>query len=306
MDTLPELRPVVAPPRLARLAPHELATATRRLCSGVHVAAWRLGLASARRVELPVLRGVFGAALHELDENAYQEVFRTDEPDASPGYLLRHCGHRVDGQAVFELVLFDRALPYCDVVFEALQLAGERGLGRDRRPYRLSRLAWLDAGGRPVLELAQEQPFGLDEAAWPLAGDPATTPCRVLFPEPVRLMRQGNLIELPTLRDVVVAACRRLGMLLGPEAKEGARALQSAGLDCADRTASQPFLGAAGSVGRWSATQGQFIDLRGVSGHLDLPDGPGPLWRLLAALQWVHCGKATVVGLGRVVVVPIW
>jgi hypothetical protein len=59
-------------------------------------------------------------------------------------------------------------------------------------------------------------------------------------------------------------------------------------------------------VGRWSATQQQFIELRGVTGHIDLPDGPGGLWRLLTALQWIHCGKATVVGLGRLVVLPIW
>jgi hypothetical protein len=306
MDTLPEVRSEVAttPPR--RLAIHEVAPATRALCGGVHVAAWRLGLASARRVELPVLRGVFGAALHELDEGVYRAVFRPDEPDASPGYMLRHSGHRVDGQALFELVLFDRALPHCDLVFEALQLAGERGLGRDRRPYVLSRLAWLDAWGRPVLEQVQEQPFCLDAVTWPLAGDPATTPCRVLFPEPVRLMRQGLLIEQPTLRDVVVAGCRRLGMLLEPEARERVRSLQTAGLDAADNTPTQPFQGVAASVGRWSASQGQFIDLRGACGHLDLPDGPGALWRLLAALQWTHCGKATVVGLGRLVITPIW
>ncbi|MBZ0153765.1 MAG: CRISPR system precrRNA processing endoribonuclease RAMP protein Cas6 [Planctomycetes bacterium] len=249
---------------------------------------------------------MFGAALHELDEAAYRVVFRPDEQDVSPGYMLRPCGHRVQGQALFELVLFDRALPYCEVVMRALQLAGERGLGRGRRPYQLARLAWLDAAGRPVQHRAQEVPFALDGCGWPLAGDPAETPCRVLLPEPARLLRKGALISAPTLRDLVVAGCRRLGSLTGRELREPLRQLQAAALEAADQTASQPFVGKSGSVGRWSASQHQHIELQGASGYLDLPDGPGPLWRLLAAMQWLHCGKATVVGLGRVVLTPIW
>ncbi|MEW6744994.1 MAG: CRISPR system precrRNA processing endoribonuclease RAMP protein Cas6 [Planctomycetota bacterium] len=46
------------------------------------------------------------------------------------------------------------------------------------------------------------------------------------------------------------------------------------------------------------------MDLRGVCGMLELPDGPGELWPLLLAAQWLHVGKGTVMGLGRLDVEP--
>jgi hypothetical protein len=307
MDTLPMLVSSAPRPRLEPPTVSELASTTARILGGVRIAAWRMGLASsARDVSLPILRGAFGAALHDLSSIAYEEVFRAEEQDAAPAYLLRRSGHRLPDRALFEMVLFERALPHLDVVLTAMQLAGERGLGRDRRPFVVERLAWLDALGRPAQALAREEAFALDRCSWPLAGNPATTPCRLLFPEPVRILRTGVLQEQLTLRDIAVAGFRRLGGLAQPEHRPLARALQETGLDAADGTASQTFVGSAGSVGRWSATQQQFIELRGVTGHIDLPDGPGGLWRLLTALQWIHCGKATVVGLGRLVVLPIW
>lgn len=286
---------------------HDLPKAFADVLAGIHVAAWRMGLASrGRDVPLAVLRGAFGAALHDLSLEAYEEVFRPDDGDGSPAYLLRRSAHKLPERSIFEMLLFDRALPFLDVVYDAMRLAGERGLGKERQPFLVERIAWLDPWCRPCVERAQERPFELDLAAWPLAGDPAHEPCRVFFPEPVRILRQKELVERPTLRDLVVAGCRRLAGLVAPEQRVVLKALQETGLDAADAVACQPFVGESGLVGRWSATQQQFIELRGVTGHLDLPEGPGAVWRLLAALQWVHCGKATVVGLGRVVVLPVW
>ena len=53
-----------------------------------------------------------------------------------------------------------------------------------------------------------------------------------------------------------------------------------------------------------SARQDADLELRGVSGVLDLPEGPGELWPLLAAATWLHLGKATVFGLGQFEVQP--
>ena len=49
----------------------------------------------------------------------------------------------------------------------------------------------------------------------------------------------------------------------------------------------------------FSARQGREFCVHGVCGLLDLPEGPGALWPLLAALQWIHVGKSTIVGLGQ-------
>lgn len=277
------------------------------LAGDISLCAWRMGLDSGGRdVPLPVLRGAFGAALHDLSLPAYEAVFRPNSADDAPAYLLRHGAHRLAGRSLFELVLFGPALGHLEVVLAAMQLAGERGLGRDRRPFAIERLAWLDPSARPSASKAEERAFVLDQLRWPLAGEPAGEPCRLLFPEPVRMLRKHELLTTPTLRDVVVAGCRRLTALAGENWRAELRSLTNAALDAADALASQPFVGEIGCVGRWSASQQQYVELRGVSGWLDLPEGPDPLWPLLAALQWTHVGKATVVGLGRLVVVPIW
>ena len=44
------------------------------------------------------------------------------------------------------------------------------------------------------------------------------------------------------------------------------------------------------------------LDLHGVAGSLELPRGPGELWPLLAAAQWLHLGKGTIMGLGQLIV----
>lgn len=294
-------------PRVPVLPAAQVAPETEQLLAGVRVAAWRMGLhGHGDAIALPILRGAFGAALHDLSMAAYQDVFRPEDGDGAPAYLLRHSPHRLAGSAIFELLLFEPAFGHLDVVLAAMQLAGERGLGRDRRAFAIRRLAWLDPWGRPSLDRDGEHPFELDLSGWPLAGDPAHTPCRLLFPEPVRILRQKELVEQPTLRDILVSGCRRLASLSAPTDLIAIRVLQESCLAVADTLAVQPFVGAADGVGRWSASQQRYIELRGVTGHLDLPEGPGPLWRLLAALQWLHCGKATVVGLGRLVVTPIW
>jgi hypothetical protein len=45
--------------------------------------------------------------------------------------------------------------------------------------------------------------------------------------------------------------------------------------------------------------------MQGVVGTLDLPDGPGPLSPLIAAAQWLHLGKGTVMGLGQLRIIPL-
>lgn len=284
--------------------PEEVASLSRSLTRGVTACTWRMALrAPAPEPALSVLRGAFGAALHDLSLDAYEDVFRPTDVDRSPAYLFRHCAHTLKGRALFELTLFDQARKHEEVVLRALELACDRGLGRSRQRFTVDRLAWLDVNGTPS---CSPQRFTLDTARWPLAGPPESTPCRVIFPAPVRILRQKELVEQPNLRDVVVAACRRLAGLSGPTGRLLARALQPRALAVAAERPAQTFVGDRARVGRWSATQQQRIELHGACGHFDLPAGPGACWQLLAALQHAHVGKATTIGLGRVVVTPIW
>jgi hypothetical protein len=45
--------------------------------------------------------------------------------------------------------------------------------------------------------------------------------------------------------------------------------------------------------------------MQGVVGTMDLPDGPGPQSPLIAAAQWLHLGKGTVMGLGQLRIIPL-
>ena len=141
------------------------------------------------------------------------------------------------------------------------------------------------------------------DAAWPWPDDPETTPCRLLFPTPLSLLRQGKLIQAPTLKDLVVRAGWRIESLLPARHRDAWCERRGAAIEIASRIPARPWQGYRLDLQRYSARQGREFQVHGVCGCLDLPEGPGPLWPLLAALQWIHVGKSTIVGLGQLQVV---
>jgi hypothetical protein len=74
-------------------------------------------------------------------------------------------------------------------------------------------------------------------------------------------------------------------------------------LNAARDTPAEPWQGERLDLHRYSGRQRAELELRGITGYLDLPHGPGPLWPLLAAAQWLHLGKGTVMGMGQLSVV---
>jgi hypothetical protein len=157
-------------------------------------------------------------------------------------------------------------------------------------------VASTEAGGGSGPETSSAWPLG--EARWPLA-DPATTPCRIAFCAPVRMIRRGRLIEEPNYCDIVVGMTRRLGAFLASHLQERWRTLSREALELARATPCGVWRGGRLDLHRYSAAQQADLDLRGVTGSFDLPRGPGELWPLLAAAQWLHVGKGTVLGLGQ-------
>ncbi len=53
-----------------------------------------------------------------------------------------------------------------------------------------------------------------------------------------------------------------------------------------------------------SPRQHRELDMHGFIGSIELPDGAGDLWPLLAAGFWIHAGKGTVFGLGQMQAIP--
>ena len=256
------------------------------LLSRVQIQAWQLMLDTPEvRATAPMLRGVWGRALRHLDEEAYQQVFVGDVLGHRriPRYILRPAPPDPAIAPAVEWILLGVDEELEEVLWRAWDVASGMGLGPERTPFRIRERRSLSAG----------------QSDWPLPGDPATTPCRLQFPTSVRLLRRGKLLAAPALEDVATAAVRRIASLAGIASGEAYRDLMRAVKQQAAATPAASWRGERLDFVRWSSTQQRELNLRGVTGELDLPTGPGPLWPLLAATCWTHIGKGAVFGLGQ-------
>lgn len=253
---------------------------------------------------VPMLRGVWGAALRGLDRSAYDRVFEgglsssghaTVPHEKTPLYVLRPAPPDPAFAPAMEWILIADAVPKGRLLAEAWQRAAEAGLGPQRRPFKLRQWVGIAPDGRPA---EKSGPWRLGQCAWPCE-NPQQTPCQVRFDSPLRLRRRGRLIEQPSLADLVVAAARRVSSFLSAPELAAWRALEPELLELARQTPQQPWQGWRLDLTRYSARQRQELDLHGVCGSLALPEGPGPLWPLLSAACWLHLGKGTVMGMGQ-------
>jgi hypothetical protein len=118
----------------------------------------------------------------------------------------------------------------------------------------------------------------------------------------LRILRKHELVERPTLVDVVVAAVRRVEAYLPSPAQARLAEVRPALLELARQAHTREWEGGRLDLVRYSGRQKQEMELRGVAGHLDVPEGLGDLFPLLAAAQWLHLGKGTAVGMGQLLI----
>ncbi len=272
-----------------------------------------------------ILRSVWGDALHQTDLAAYNGVFsrqqessareRTAQPEHGlhaanrpQGYVLSQAASAGPDLFVLDALWIGSAVEHDRALTQAWTLAGKMGLGPRRRPFFVRGNFPLQPDGTAA-PTGPVAPWALDRVCWPLPGAPESTPCRLRFEVPLRLLREEHavesagprrLIEQPTLSNLVAAALRRIEPFLSQALRADLQQVRPLLLALAD---SQP----AGrweqrqhtSLTRWSSRQQNELEFRGVTGQLDLPHGPGPMWPLLAAASWLHVGKNTTHGLGQ-------
>lgn len=281
-----------------------------------------LGLAR-RRIELESvdpetsaaeLRGVWGAALRSMDETAYGRVFGGE--GSAPAYAI--FGVRADpgaGRLQFETVDWGPARGCESLLLAAWEVAAHRGLGAAdrrgrRRPFHVSRIVNLNPW-------SGVDPDAVTPSADPVHS-PASAPCRITFPSMLRLNRRGMITE-PTWPDLALAACRRLeGCAKADETRDPARSegstpapaalgesfpgwreLEKTALDRARATPATAWQGEPAGFRRYSGSQRRVIEIWGVRGSLELPEGPGGLAPLLDVMRVLGIGKETVFGEGR-------
>ena len=260
------------------------------------------------RATVPLLRGVWGAALHGLDHQVFRTVFQGEGPlhQRTPSYILRPAPPIPEEAPAVEMVVIgSQALSHIGLMIRAWDVASGMGLGPGRWRFHIRRILALDNFGRAEDYCGNESPWPLSLAAWPLAGYPPLTPCSLFFSAPLRLIRNRRLIESPALADLVVAAFRRLEPFLPPASLKELNYISDSALKLAREINCQAWKGGKLDLVRYSSSQHREVELWGVNGRLDLPDGPGDLWPLLAAMQWIHIGKGTTFGMGQLAVEDI-
>jgi len=241
-----------------------------------------------------MLRGVWGAALHQLDQAAYGKVFRppaTNSGESVPLYVLRPAT-TADGRPAIDWISIGPALDHDAILLRAWLEATRMGLGPQRLPFTVESVGFLAPHSRP------EEPWSLNSIAPGLDPD---QPWQITFTTPLRLRRKGLLIERPTLVDIIVAATRRIYSYLTdqPEVWVG---IKEQALVEARATPASPWVGQRLDLRRYSGSQKAELEMRGVSGSLTLPVGPGKLWPWLEAARWLHLGSGTVFGMGQVLI----
>lgn len=247
---------------------------------------------------VPMIRGTWGSALHSLDPVVYSRVFSPPEGQ-SPLYVLRNGPDNPRENPCLDYLLFNEAVDDDRQLMRAWGKACRTGLGPNRLTFFINGYT-LDSSGSESLA---DEPWNLSESEWPIEGNQETTPCKIVFENPLRILRNKQLIQEPTLADIIVAIHRRISALI-PFSESWLSHLPVY-LDLAKNTPCIPWIGNRLDFVRWSSTQQAEVEMRGVSGELVLPEGPGALWPLLAAAQWTHLGKGTIMGLGHLAIETI-
>ena len=254
---------------------------------------------SSRWAEVPRLRGVWGAALHDLDPQAYAKVFHPEGHGKLPGYVLRPIIPSPAERPSFDFILLGEAADYSEPAMRAWDIAGARGIGPvdantgDRDPFFVRERYVLDRNTR-VAEV--DYPWSVDKIGWS-RGDPMVDSCRLDFLTPVGLFHKKRLIEAPTMTDIVAKGCRRIGSLLPEYVQPEWTEVKAELIAYAKTLSNLQWQGTKVAVKRYSARQHNDFAVPGVYGSLG-PFVPGILWPILNTLSWVHLGKSTNIGMG--------
>ena len=264
-------------------------------------------------ISLATIRGVWGRALHLLDEKVYAEVFEGIGPPhlRQAMYLFRPCLFRKSQQpdeAALEWLVIGSGIRHDAELCRAWDIAAGMGLGRERLPFVVSKMEPIVPEG-PGTEASDWSPGKLN-----IPIENSRIACRVLFPQSLRLIHRNKLNTSPTLVDLTEAALSRFGLLRAACLGEIANlarprdALPSFADRVLTRAASIPATKWSGqplNLQRYSGRQKAEIEVNGVAGYLDLPKGLQELWPLFVTGHWLHLGKGTTQGLGRVNLQPL-
>ncbi|MCK5689681.1 CRISPR system precrRNA processing endoribonuclease RAMP protein Cas6 [Myxococcota bacterium] len=271
------------------------------MLSGITLVARRLSLdLEVGALNVPTLRGVWGAALKHLNERVYEEVFRGVglEHEQYPKYILRQARPLPDDPVALEFITINVPLDDERTLMRAWDIASGMGLGKERQMFRVWNISALNASGAIEPGIYLPRPWPLSDLPVAKKNDGTTTQT-LHFDVPLRLIKDKRLIQDPTPHDIVDALLRRLSHYLPEAVLDSLWDLPDRILDTASTLSFKPWKGQRADLHRYSGSQKREVDIFGISGHLTLPDGAGVLSQLISVAEWLHIGKSTVLGMGQ-------
>jgi hypothetical protein len=294
----------------------EIQALLTELCSQVRVLPLRYHVrSSCAELTVPLLRSVLGKALWTGYQETYRSVFRRDQQVGSgaQAYVLSGSADADPDAFVVTLTLVGNATGAAEAIDASFREAAAVGVGRHRAPLVVEACRGVRPDESPTTEPIE---WPLSMAEWCGGGDPASAACRLDFHAPLRLQAHRTtasaqwsesrpLIAAPSFSNLVAAGLNRLASYLAGESRQQLQAARAELLRAAELAPCSAWRGRKTDVERWSASQQCELQLRGVTGSIELPDGAGAFWPLMAAARWLHLGKNTTHGLGAFEVVAI-
>jgi hypothetical protein len=218
----------------------------------------------------------------------------TEEQDFAPGDPL-----------TFDLLLFGQAIELQAFALLSVERMVATGLGRDRHPFALDRVAALGATGSWTTVFADgvAPPLGALAPSQPPTGSLGDSRIVLRFLTPTRLPDHGELAAPMRFRSLAFLMLRRVLELAHFH-------VPGSTIDWTFR----PLLEQAGAVHvvepnlrwkdwtRWSNRQQRKNEMGGYVGELTLEGDLAPFVPLLRSAEIVHVGKGATFGLGRVAV----
>jgi len=267
-----------------------------------------------------MFRGVLGWALKEVCSPLdYEFLFEStsDLPGQSdstrpfvlvPPLEMRNL--RAGDRLRLTLNLFGAATDHRHSFVEALVTAGEFGLGAEQARFELTKVVCREGSS---LWSCYQRNLGWGSAYWPLAcGLKAFVPPRLAptprmvvdFLTPTRIVHQGQPVEVPPFHTLLRALYRRLDSLLQQQG-------QALDVDFRADIARAEQVEMVYDDLNWfdwqrsSQRQSRRHSMGGVVGSV-VYEGPWleHWWTLLSLARFLHLGKSTTFGMGKVQISP--
>lgn len=255
------------------------------------------------------LHGIMGWTLKKYSPESYSYLFENKrmgggKQDIVNPYFIeppRSKTHFEKGELLsFSFVLVGNALHYAEAVIDALHQSENFGLGAQRTPFVLKDILQGAQFGYVYNEARLNKFALLPENINTVSGHEHATWCSIHLLTPLRIRRNGKLVEDITFPTIIRNITKRIEMLT--ERYGGYINTELANSSCelalsVNRTVSALHLS---QMHRFSNRKNESMDWSGMLGALQFEGDLSPFIPWIKAAQVLHIGRNSTFGCGKI------